>query len=170
MSNFVIPSIVLFILGYGFYKKVDIYDLFLVGVKEGIGMAFKIFPTMFAMVIAVNILLKSNLLVSLTELLVPVLSFFRVPKEVLPLSIMRPISGSSSLMIMNDIFRVNGPDSFVGRVASVLQGSTDTTIYILSLYFSSVGVKKIKYSLVVGLFADLCAIVLSIIVIRLLFR
>lgn len=169
MSNFMIPSIVLFILGYGIYKKVDIYDLFLDGVKEGLKMALNIFPTMFAMVIAVNILIKSNLLLFLTELLEPVLSFFRFPKEVLPLAMMRPISGSSSLMIMNDILKVNGPDSFVGRVASVLQGSTDTTIYIISLYFSSVGVKKIRYSLFVGLIADLCAIVLSVVVIRILF-
>ena len=169
MTNFIIPSIVLFILGYGIYKKQDIYDLFLEGVKEGLKTSYKIFPTMFTMLIAVNVLIKSNLLSNITEQLEPLLHFFHFPKEVLPLAIMRPISGSSSLMLMNEILRVNGPDSFVGRVSSVIQGSTDTTIYILSLYFSSIGIKKTKYALIVGLLADLCAIILSVVVISILF-
>ena len=169
MTNFIIPNIVLFIIGYGFYKKIDIYDEFLKGVEEGLHMALKIFPNMFAMLIAVNVLIKSNLLSSIVDLLNPILNFLKFPKELLPIAIMRPISGSSSLMIMNDIFKIHGPDSFIGRVASLIQGSTDTTIYILSLYFSSIGIKKIKYALIVGLLADFCAIILSIIVIRLLF-
>ena len=82
---------------------------------------------------------------------------------------MRPISGSSSLILMNNILATYGPDSYLGRIASVIQGSTDTTIYIISLYYSSLGIKKIKYSLIVGLLADLCAVILSIIVINLLF-
>lgn len=169
MIHFVIPGVVLFVIGYGFYRKVDIYDAFLIGVKEGLGMAFRIFPTIFAMVIAVDVLVKSGLIESITRLLEPILTFFRFPSELLSLAVMRPISGSSSLVIMNEILRANGPDSYVGRIASVLQGSTDTTIYIIGLYFSSVGIKKIRYSLFVGLFADLCAIILSVMVIRFLF-
>lgn len=169
MTHFVIPLVVLFIIFYGLIKGVEIYDVFLEGAKEGIGMALKIFPTMFAMVMGVDILVKSNILRDITILIEPILSFFKFPGELLPLAIMRPISGSSSLVLMNEVLRTHGPDSYLGRIASVIQGSTDTTIYILSLYFSSIGVKKIKYSLIVGLLADLCAIVLSIVVINLLF-
>ena len=82
---------------------------------------------------------------------------------------MRPISGSSSLVLMNEILGTYGPDSYLGRIASIIQGSTDTTIYIITLYFSSIGIKKIKYSLIVGLLADLCAIILSIVVVNMLF-
>ena len=85
------------------------------------------------------------------------------------LVIMKPISGSSSIVILNDILNKYNPDSYIGRIASVIGGSTDTTIYILSLYFGSIGIKKIKYSLVVGLIADLLCIIISIIVINILF-
>ena len=169
MTNFIIPSIVFYIIGYGFYKNIDIYDTFLEGVKEGLHISLKIFPTIFAMLIAVNIFIKSNLLSNVVTILDPFLNIIHFPKEILPLAIMRPISGSSSLIIMNDILKTYGPDSFLGRVASVIQGSTDTTIYILSLYFSSIGIKKTKYALPVGLLADLCGIILSIIIINLLF-
>lgn len=169
MTNFFIPSIVLLIIIYGLYKGVEIYDVFLVGVKEGLKMVVKIFPTMFAMVIAIDVLVKSNILNDLTNLLQPLLTLLHFPKEVLSLAIMRPISGGSSLALMNDILRTYGPDSTVGRIASVIQGSTDTTIYILGLYFSSIGVKKIRYALAVGLLADLCAIILSVVVIQMMF-
>ena len=91
--------------------------------------------------------------------------FFSFPKELLPLVIMRPISGSSSLILMSDVFKNYGVDSYLGRVASLMQGSTDTTIYIIGLYFSSVGIRKIKYSLIVGLLADLMAILLSLLIV-----
>lgn len=169
MTHVIIPGIVLVIIFYGLYKKQDIYDLFLEGVQEGLKMALKIFPTMFAMVIAVDLLVKSNVIRDITSMIQPFLDFVRFPGELLSLAIMRPISGSASLMMMNDLLRVHGPDSYIGRVASIIQGSSDTTIYILSLYFSSIGIKKIKYSLIVGLLADLCAVILSIIVINLFF-
>lgn len=169
MTYLIIPSIVLIIIFYGLYKKQDIYDLFLEGVKDGLKMTLKIFPTMLAMILAVDVLIKSNIIKDITSLLQPILNFLMFPKEVLPLAIMRPISGNASLMIMNDIFKSYGPDSYIGRIASVIQGSSDTTIYILGLYFSSIGIKKIKYSLIVGLLADLCAVILSIIVINIYF-
>lgn len=170
MTSIIIPSIVLFIILYGFFKNVSIYDKFLEGVTEGLSLALKIFPTMFAMVISINVLLKSNIINDMTNFISPVLDFIGYPKELISLAIMRPISGSSALVLMDNILKVNGPDSFVGRVASVLQGSTDTTIYIISLYFSSVGIKKIKYSLIVGLLADLAAVIISIVTVSLMFK
>lgn len=169
MNSYIIPGVVIFILIYGFINKVDIYDEFIYGVNEGLELCLKIFPVMFAMMICINVILKSNIINDISNGLLFVLKFLNYPKELVPLAIMRPISGSSSLIVMDNILRVNGPDSFVGRVASVLQGSTDTTIYIISLYFSSVGIKKIKYSLIVGLLADLSAVIISYFVIKLLF-
>ena len=169
MTNYIIPVVVLFIIFYGLIKDVDIYDVFLEGVKEGLGMVLKIFPTMFAMVMSVDVLVKSNFLSDITMFIKPVLNFLGFPGELLPLAVMRPISGSSSLVLMNEIFKTYGVDSYLGRIASVIQGSTDTTIYIIGLYFSSIGIKKIRYSLVVGLMADLCAVILSVIMINLIF-
>lgn len=169
ISNLIIPVIVLGIIIYGYKRKVNIYEEFLVGVKEGVDISLKLFPTMFALVLAIDVLIKSNIISDLVSLLEPVLNFLEFPKELFLLGFMRPISGSSSLVILNDILKNIGPDSYIGRIASVIQGSTDTTIYIIGLYFSSIGVKKIKYSLIVGLMADICAIILSVIVINFLF-
>ena len=166
---FVIPGIVFLIVFYGFYKKIDVYEAFISGVKEGLSMALKIFPTMFAMVVSIDILIKSNALNALITLVEPICFRLSIPKEILPLAFIRPISGSSSLVLMSDLLKTYGPDSFIGRVASLIQGSTDTTIYIIGLYFSSIGIKKIKYSLIVGLLADLFAIILSILLVSYFF-
>ena len=169
IANIILPLMVLGIVMYGVYKKVDVFDVFIVGVKEGLSMSLQIFPTILAMIISVNIFLKSNILQDITIYLQPILSFLNFPTEILPLAILRPVSGSSSLIMLNNILSTYGVDSFIGRVASVIQGSTDTTIYILGLYFGSVGVKKIKYSLLVGLLADLSCIIISLIVVSILF-
>ena len=169
IANIILPLMVLGIVMYGVYKKVDVFDVFIVGVKEGLSMTLQIFPTILAMIVSVNIFLKSNLLQDITIYLQPIFNFLNFPTEILPLAILRPISGSSSLIMLNNILSTYGVDSFIGRVASVIQRSTDTTIYILGLYFGSVGVKKIKYSLLVGLLADLSCIIISLIVVSILF-
>lgn len=169
ISNLIIPVIVLVIIIYGFRKGINIYEEFLIGVKEGLETSLKLFPTIFAMLLAINILIKSNLINDLIMFIKPILTFVKFPEELFLLGFMRPISGSTSLVLLNDILATSGPDSYVGRIASVIQGSTDTTIYIIGLYFSSIGIKKIKYSLIVGLMADIMAIILSVIVINLLF-
>ena len=169
MINYIIPIIVVVIIIYGYYKKINIYDSFIDGVKEGIDICFNLFPTIFALIISINVLIKSNVINDFTNFLIPVFNFLKFPKELFTLSILRPISGSSSLIVLNEILKNNGPDSLIGRIASVIQGSTDTTIYIISLYFSSVGIKKIKYSLLVGLLADLACIIISIVVVNLFF-
>ncbi len=169
MSNYLVPIMVVFIIIYGLYKKIDIFDTFIEGVKEGINVTFKLFPTIFAMVIAITILTNSNILLDIGKLLNPFFKFLSFPSEMFPLALMKPISGSSSIVILNDILSRYHPDSYIGRISSVIGGSTDTTIYIISLYFGSIGIKKIKYSLVVGLIADLLCIIISMIVINILF-
>lgn len=169
IANIILPLIVVLIVIYGIYKKIDVFNVFIEGVKEGITMTLQIFPTILAMIVSINIFLKSNILQDITIYLKPLFDILQFPSEILPLAILRPISGSSSLIMLNNILNTYGVDSYIGRVASVIQGSTDTTIYILGLYFGSVGIKKIRYSLLVGLLSDLSCIIISLIVVSILF-
>lgn len=169
IANIILPLIVLIIVLYGIYKRIDVFDVFIGGVKEGLSITLQIFPTILAMIVSINIFLKSNILQDITVYLNPIFNFLKFPSEILPLAILRPISGSSSLIMLNNILSTYGVNSFAGRVASVIQGSTDTTIYILGLYFGSVGIKKIRYSLLVGLLSDLSCIIIALIVVSILF-
>lgn len=164
LSKIIIPLFVFFIIFYGAKKKVCVYDTFLEGAKEGLIMVFHIAPTIIAMVFAVNIFLDSNFLVEVLKFLKPLFELSRIPIDILPMAILRPISGTASLAIMNDIFIRFGPDSFAGRLASTLQGCTDTTIYVLALYFGSIKVTKSRYALPVGLFADLMGIIAAFVI------
>lgn len=169
ISNLIIPLMVLFIIIYGIKKKVNIYDEFLTGSTESFGMILKIFPPLLAMILGINIFLKSGLLVTVTNILEPLFSIIKVPIEVFPMMIMRPISGTSSLAILNNLFETFGPDSIIGILGSIIQGSTDTTFYVITLYFGSIGIKKIRYALWAGLFADLIGITASIIITNIFF-
>ncbi len=169
ISNYIIPIIVLIIILYALKKRVDIYDTFIDGTKESFDMTLKVFPNLLAMVFGVNIFLKSGVLDFIFNNLKPIFSYINVQIEILPMAIMRPISGSASLAILNDLFLNYGPDSFIGTVASIIQGSTDTTFYVLTLYFGSIGIKKIRYAMWAGLFSDLVGIVTAIILGNVLF-
>ena len=168
-SKLVIPLFVVFVIFYGFIKKVNLYDSFLEGAKEGLQISVNIFPNVLAMVFAINIFLDSNFVYEILRVFEGFLMKFNIPLDILPMAILRPISGTATLAIMNDIFMSYGPDSYAGRLASVLQGCTDTTIYVLALYFGSIGVKKIRYSLVVGLIADLIGITIAFILTAIFF-
>lgn len=169
ISSLIIPIMVLSVVIYGIYKKVNIYDVFIEGAKESFEMIFTIFPYLLGMMLAINLFLHSNILSNLSNLISPLLDLIGVPFDIVPMAIMRPISGNSSLAILNNIFLKYGPDSFIGRLASTIQGSTDTTFYVLTLYFGSVGIKKIRYALIAGLFADLIGIIASIMIVKLVF-
>lgn len=169
ISNLIIPLMVLFIIIYGIKKKVNVYDEFLTGSTESFGMVLKIFPPLLAMILGINIFLKSGLLTLITTVLEPLFYIIKVPIEVFPMMIMRPISGTSSLAILNNLFETFGPDSIIGILGSIIQGSTDTTFYVITLYFGSIGIKKIRYALWAGLFADLIGITASIIITNILF-
>lgn len=169
VSNLIIPLLVLVIVIHGLYKKVDIYDVFVDGSKESFDMILSLFPCLLGMIFGINIFIKSGLLEYCFQFLTPLLEMIKMPIEVVTMAIMRPISGSSTLAILNNIFEASGPDSFTGRLASVIQGSTDTTLYILTLYFGSIGIKKTRYALKAGLFADLIGIIASILVVTIFF-
>lgn len=169
ISSLIIPIMVLGVIGYGVYKKINVYDAFISGAKESFDLIINIFPNLLAMMLAVKLFLNSNVLNVLEKVLNPILTLIEIPFGIIPMILMRPISGTSSLAILNNILKDYGPDSFIGNLASVIQGSTDTTFYILTLYFGCIGIKKIRYSLWAGLFADLVGIVASIIIVKLMF-
>lgn len=169
ISKMIIPLFVLFVVFYGYKKKIMIYDTFLEGAKEGLITVFHIFPAILAMVFAINIFLNSHILETLFSTFTPFFEKINLPIQILPMAFVRPISGTASLAIMNDIFANFGPDSFVGRLASTLQGCTDTTIYVLALYFGSIKINKTRYALSTGLFADLIGIIASFIIVHLIF-
>lgn len=169
ISNILIPLIVVLIIIYGLLKKVDIYSSFIEGVKEGLTISINIFPTIMSMIIAINLITNSGLINLLINLLSYPLKIINFPKEVVPIAILRPISSSASLVSLNNILKVYGPDSYIGMLSSIIQGSTDTTIYILGMYFSSIGIKKIRYSLIVGLLADFFCVVVSVIILNIIF-
>lgn len=170
MINYFIPLVVIIIIIYGIYKKIDIFDTFIIGVKEGMKLSINLFPTIFAMIIAITMITDSGIINYICNIMRPIFIKIAFPTEVIPLAILRPISGSSSLVVLNDILTRYGTDTLIGRLASVMQGSTDTTIYIISMYFTSVGIKKIRYSLIVGLLADLLSVIISFIMVNVFFN
>ena len=169
ISKIIIPIFVALILINGLRKKVDIYNSFLVGAKDGLITSFNIFPAIIAMVFAINIFMNSGIIYFLLGKFNSFFSLVNIPLNILPMAILRPISGTASLAIMNDIFLNFGPDSYVGRLASVLQGCTDTTIYVIALYFGSVRISKTKHAVFTGLFADLAGIIAAFVLTNLFF-
>ena len=168
-SFIILPLLVLYIIVYGFRKKINIYDEFLIGAKDGLITTFKIIPNIVAMIFAINILIKSNIISDMFMFLDPIFEKISLSTEILPMAFFRSISGTSTLAIMAQIFDSYGPDSIMGLLASVIQGSSDTTFYVIALYYSSIGITKNRYALSVGLFADLCGILASFLLVYLLF-
>lgn len=169
VSLIILPIIVLSILITAFIKKVNIYDKFLEGAKEGLIMTFKIAPNIFAMIFAVNIFIKSSFLSDIFSFITPILTKMNLTNEIIPMCFLRSISGTSTLGIMANIFETYGPDSIMGYLASIIQGSSDTTLYVIALYFGSVGITKSRYALKAGLFADLIGIIVSFILVSFFF-
>ena len=132
-------------------------------------MITNLFPTFIAMILAINLFINSGFMDFILSFFKPLFNSLNLPIEIFPIAIVRPISGSASLAYLNNIFQNYGPDSFIGLLSSVMQGCTDTTFYIITLYFGSIGIKKIRYSLIVGLCADLIGIIASILIVNLFF-
>ena len=169
ISNLFIPVLVLIIVLYGALKKINVYDNFVEGAKEGLPMVLSMFSPLLAMILGINIFTNSGLIDEIFTFLKPLLFVLKVPLEILPIAVMRPLSGSFGLGLLNEMFTNYGPDNFLSIMASVIQGSSDTTLYIITLYFGTVGIKKIKYALWVGLLSDLAAVILSLIIVPLFF-
>ena len=160
----------LFIIIYGYRKKIDVYDSFIEGSKESFSLIKNLFPTYIAMIFAINIFINSGIFNMISFFLNPLFNKINVPIEIIPLALLRPISSSASLAYLNTILSKYSPDSFIGILSSVIQGCTDTTFYIIALYFGCIGIKKIRYSLVLCLIADIIGIITSIILASILFK
>lgn len=169
ISIWLIPMLIAFILLYGTYKKVPTYESFVEGAKEGFSMAISIIPYLVGMMVAISVFRASGALDFLIDSIRPVLNAIGVPSEIVPLALIRPISGTGALGITTDLIATYGPDSFIGRLASTMQGSTDTTLYIITVYFGAVGIKKMGDALKVGLLADVIGITASIIIVTIVF-
>jgi len=168
-SSWVIPIVIFVVFSYAYIKKVSVFEVFVEGAKEGFTMALKLIPYLIAIYVAVGIFRQSGAIDLLVKSLAPLLNIIKAPTEALLLSIVRSLSGPAALGMMMEIFYVHGPDSYMGRLASTLMGSSDTTFYIIALYFGSVGIKKTRYAIPLGLFADLASLLASIYIVRTLF-
>jgi spore maturation protein B len=168
-SLYLIPCIIAIILLYGTIKKVPTYETFVEGGKEGVTIAVQLIPFLVGMLISISIFRASGALDFCVDLMRPFLSRIGVPSDIVPLAIIRPVSGSAALGIMTDLIKTHGPDSFIGRLASTMQGSTDTTLYVLTVYFGAVGIRKMGDALKVGLLADALSIIFSIIFVSVFF-
>lgn len=162
LSQYSIPAMFLVILCLGLYKDVKVFDAFVDGAMEGIKIVVGIIPSLVGLLVAVGVFRASGALHLLIYALGPAASFLGIPSEVMPLALLRPISGSASLALVTSIIKVYGPDSFIGRAASTMMGSTETIFYTLAVYFGSVGIKKIRYTLVAALLADITSVIASI--------
>lgn len=169
ISTWIIPCFILIILVTAVKKKLPAYELFVDGGKEGIQMAFTLLPFLLGMIVAISILRSSGALDALVGLISPLLIKFGIPPEIIPLAFSRPISGTASLGIMTELTNTYGPDSYIGKLAATMQGSTDTTLYILTVYFGAVGIQKMRYALKVGLLADLAGIIAAITIVHIVF-
>ena len=164
------PLVILLIILFGFKEKKNVFDLFLVGAKKGLEITITIFPTLIGLFFAIGLLNNSGIINFITKLIEPILSFFNFPKEILPLALLRPISGSASLALATDIIKNNGVDSNIGLIASVIMGSTETTLYTIAVYCSSIKIKNTSKIIIPALLADLTGIIVSIIICNILFN
>ncbi len=162
LSQAAIPLLLVGIPLYGLIKKKPVYELFCQGASEGIAMAGQILPYLLAMLVAIGVLRESGAFLALAQWLNPICEAIGLPAEVLPVALLRPLSGGGALALTTELLADYGPDSFIGRLASVMQGSTDTTFYILAVYFGSVGIKKYRYALTVGLASDLVTFISAV--------
>ena len=167
-SNIAMPLMIIIIVLYGVIERKKVFDIFLEGAKEGISVVFNIFPTLVGLFVAIGALRSSGIIDLIVNFLTPVLNVVNFPTEILPLAIIRPISGSSSIAVATDIMNTFGVDTNIGLIASVIMGSTETTIYTIAVYTSSVGIKKTRFVLWASLIADFVGIVTSVVVCRFL--
>ncbi len=164
ITELAVPLILVIIVIFGLIDKKKIYDIFVEGVKEGMTIVIKIFPTLLGLFLAIGALRSSGILNIITVLLSGITSKIGFPSEVIPLAILRPISGSASLAIATNIMKTYGVDSKIGLITSTIMGSTETTFYTIAVYTSSVGIKKIRFVLIAALLADLAGMITSAIV------
>ncbi len=166
--EFVMPLFVAVVVIFALVKRVSVFDVFLKGAKEGIMLLYGIAPTIMGLVFAVDLLRSSGAIDAICGFVEPAAELLGFPKEIVPMVLLRPVSGSGSTALLTALYDECGPDSFAGSVASVLAGSSETTFYAVAMYFGSIKVKKIRHTLAAALLADFTAAVMSVVTVRLL--
>lgn len=162
ISNIAVPVVILIILLYGIIERKNVFDIFIKGANDGLKMVIKIFPTLIGLFLAIGALSSSGILDFLINLITPILNILRIPVEIMPLAILRPISGSGSIAIATEIMKKFGVDSFIGLIVATIMGSTETTLYTVAVYTSSIDIKKTRFVLFAALMADLTGIIASV--------
>ena len=167
--EFVMPAFACIIVVFGLIKRVPVFDIFLKGAKEGIQIIYSIAPTIIGLVFAVDLLRSSGAIEAICSFIEPAANYLGFPKEIVPMVLLRPVSGSGSTALLTSLYKECGPDSFAGRVASVLAGSSETTFYAIAMYFGSIRVRKIRHTLFAAVSADITAAIMSVITVRIFF-
>ena len=168
ISSIAVPITIFLIIIYGFLEKKNVFDIFLNGAKEGMEVVIKIFPTLIGLFLAINLLRSSGIIDMIINMLTPILNILKFPKEIMPLAMLRPISGSASMAVAVDIMQKYGVDSIIGLITSIIMGSTETTLYTIAVYTSAVGIKKTRFVLVAALIADIVGMLFAVVICNIL--
>ena len=169
ISLYAIPVLLFLIPALAFIKKVKVYEEFVEGAKEGFQVAVRIIPFLVAILVAIGMFRASGAMDVFVSIVSPLTNLVSFPAEALPAAFMRPLSGSGTLGIVTELMQTHGPDSFIGRFASTIYGSTETTFYVLAVYFGAVNIKKIRHAVAAGLIADFVGIAAALFICRLVF-
>lgn len=167
LSYWVLPVTVTATVAFGIFKKVKVFDCFMHGAKNGLLTVYELLPSITGLVVAVTMLKASGALTVLSDVFEPIAERLNIPSEVIPMALISPVSGGGSMTFFEQVLKEHGPDSFLGQVASVLMGSTDTTLYAVTVYYSAVGIKKTGHTLYAGLLADFSCFLLASFFVRL---
>lgn len=169
ISLWALPTIILIILSVAIIRKIPIYEAFIEGAKDGVKISFNIVPYLIAIIVAISMLRASGAIDSLTNLLSEFLNKINFPADILPLAIVRSLSGSAAIGVFSDILANNDVNSYTSKLAAIMLGSSETTFYVLTVYFGAVGIKKYRYALLTGISADFIGIIMAIVVARIFF-
>ena len=169
IAAFILPLIIVLIPLYGIIKKVQVYEVFVEGAKEGFNIGVRIIPYLVAILFAIGMFRESGAMEFFMAALAPVLGFLGFPVELVPMAIFRPLTGSGSVGVLADMISTYGEDSLIVKMAGTMFGSTETTFYVIAVYFGAIGVRRVKYAVQTGLIADLAGIIASVIIVNILF-
>lgn len=169
VSLWALPAILLLILTMGLFKKVPLYETFTTGAKDGFKVAVDIIPYLVAIIVAISMFRASGIIELIEHACAPLLTKFNVPADTIPIMIVRSLSGSAALGVFSDIANNLGPDAYATKLSAVMVGSSETTFYVLAVYFGAVGISKLRYALLVGLLADFIGIVAAVTVCNFMF-
>lgn len=168
ISNYIIPFLFLYIIGLGLLMRKNIYDDFIRGAKDSFKVVYDILPTLIGLMVAIGILRASGALNMLADLIAPVIGVFHFPAELVPLVVIKMFSSSAATSLLLDIFKEFGPDSYLGRLSSIIMSCTETIFYTMAVYFMTAGVKKTRYTLLGALIATITGVIASTILVNLL--